>query len=375
MKVLFYHSHFFNRSETFIYHQAINPHIEAVLLAKGFPESKGLSNQSFSKIKFRRSWWDGLVSNLLLTFSIDRYYQNKSIVRLTELITSSHVDVLHAQFGFNAIRILPVAKKLRLPLVVSFHGLDASRMLRSRSYRNGLREVFNYASAVIVCNPDMAEVLPLTTEQKRKVQWIPYGIDLLKFNPSLRAENSTLRILHVGRLIEKKGVPDLIRAFVAIQTSQSIQLDIVGTGPEENSCREIVNQNNLQHKVIFHGWKSPEEVKHLMQECDVFVLNSRAASNGDSEGLPVGILEAMAMQLPVVSTYHAAIPRAVDHSVTGLLVKECDTKELTFALTELIENKDLREKMGRAARTKIESFFTLDQMHDKLTQIYHDVRL
>jgi colanic acid/amylovoran biosynthesis glycosyltransferase len=374
VKVLFYHSHFFNNSETFIYQQAINPHIDVVLLAKKFSDSGNMNSNSFTKLQYKRSWWDGLASNLLKLFSIDRYYQSKSVRILADLIASHKVEMIHAQFGFSAIRILPVAKKLNLPLVVSFHGIDASRMLRQRSYRNGLKDVFNYASRIIVCDPGMAEVLPITPEQKNKLSWVPYGINLKLFSSQPKKKNPILRILHVGRFVDKKGVPDLIRAFSAINSMYPIQLDLVGTGPEEKLCRTIVHENKLTENVVFHKWKSHEEVKLLMQQCDVFVLNSRTAQNGDKEGLPVGMLEAMAMRLPVVSTYHAAIPLAVDQDVTGILVKERDTKALSKALASLIEKEQLQQTMGMAGRAKIESLFTMEQMHIKLLQVYQGIQ-
>ncbi|HMR58356.1 MAG TPA: hypothetical protein PKC10_13610, partial [Cyclobacteriaceae bacterium] len=78
VKVLFYHAHFFNSSETFIYQQVINPYIEPLLLAKRFINSTGMSSDPFNKIQFKRTWWDGLISNVLIAFGIDRYYQNTS---------------------------------------------------------------------------------------------------------------------------------------------------------------------------------------------------------------------------------------------------------------------------------------------------------
>ncbi|MBX2915640.1 MAG: glycosyltransferase [Cyclobacteriaceae bacterium] len=370
LKVLFYHAHFFNSSETFIYQQASNPHIRPVLLAKRFINATGMSYEKFEHIQFKRTWWDGLISNLLVIFGVDRYYQNTSINKLADKIRAYQPDVIHAQFGFSAVRIWPVAKKLTIPLVVSFHGMDASHMLRKRAYRNGLKRVFEYTTSIIVCNPEMARVLPLTPNQKEKIVWIPYGINLNHFNPKPKSDSALLRILHVGRLIEKKGVPDLIRAFAKLKIAQPLQLDLVGTGPEGQACKRLVEEMKLDQKVIFHGWKSPDEVKNLMQQADVFVLNSRVASNGDSEGLPVGILEAMAMGLPVVSTNHAAIPKAVEHGVTGLLVEERATNELAQALTDLLQDEQLRKSYGMAGRKKAESVFSMELMHTALHSVY-----
>jgi colanic acid/amylovoran biosynthesis glycosyltransferase len=373
LRVLFYHAHFFNSSETFIYQQAINPHIRPILLAKRFTNSAGMSYEQFERVQFKRSWWDGLVSNLLIIFGIDQYYQRASINELVKKIKVYEPDVLHAQFGFNALRIFRVAKKLNIPLVVTFHGMDASRMLKKNSYKKGLRQVLEEAARIIVVNPAMADTLSLTLEQRQRLSWIPCSVDLEKFNPQPRIENTTLRILHVGRLIEKKGVPDLIRAFAKL-TMQQIQLELVGTGPEEELCKQLVGKMQLQQRVIFHGWKSPEEVKDLMQQADVFVLNSRVATNGDSEGLPVGILEAMAMELPVVSTNHAGIPKAIDHQVTGIIVEERDNKALAQALSHLLQDASLRKAFGVAGRKKAESFFSMEQMHAALSTVYKNCR-
>ncbi|MBX2896719.1 MAG: glycosyltransferase [Cyclobacteriaceae bacterium] len=370
LKVLFYHAHFFNSSETFIYQQVINPHIRPILLAKRFLDATGMSCEPFEKLRFKRTWWDGLISNLLIVVGIDQYYQSKSITKLVQKIKAYQPDVIHAQFGFNAVRILRIAKKLKVPLIVSFHGMDASSMLRKRYYKNGLNAVFEYAASVVVCNPAMAKALPFTATQKNKVLWIPYGINLNQFISQPKGGTTVLRILHVGRLIEKKGVPDLIRAFAKLKSDFEVQLDLVGTGPEEATCRRLVAEMKPDNKVIFHGWKSPEEVKGLMQQADVFVLNSRVAANGDSEGLPVGILEAMAMGLPVVSTYHAGIPCAVDNQETGLLVGERDTNALAQALIDLLQDAQLRQAYGAAGRKKAELVFSMEQMHTALYSVY-----
>jgi colanic acid/amylovoran biosynthesis glycosyltransferase len=134
-----------------------------------------------------------------------------------------------------------------------------------------------------------------------------------------------------------------------------------------------VKKYSLESKVIFHGWKSSREVKELMQQCDVFVLNSRVASNGETEGLPVGLLEAMAMGRAVLSTRHAGIPLAIENGVSGILVDERDTDSLSQQILHLYHNKELRHAIGKAARAKIESQFTMKYMHENLRNIYSEV--
>jgi len=294
---------------------------------------------------------------------------------MKRLLQSQQVDLIHAQFGGNGVRILPVAKRLNIPLIVSFHGFDASRKLASRSYREGLKEVFDYASAIVVCNTGMADALPLSEDHKRKVYWVPYGIDIKQFSDDTSvAPLNSFNILHVGRLVEKKGVPDLICAFAsATKNGDQMTLHIVGTGRLESECRALVKKFNLKSKVIFHGWKSPHGVKELMQQCDVFVLNSRVARNGETEGLPVGLLEAMAMGRAVISTRHAGIPLAIENEVSGILVNERDTESLSQQLLRLYHNKELRLAMGKAARAKVENQFTMEYMHKNLHNIYCEV--
>jgi colanic acid/amylovoran biosynthesis glycosyltransferase len=374
-RVLFYHSYFFKRTETFIYRQAINPYIHPFLLASRYYRTVEMPTGEFTRFTFRRSLHSWLFSGISKWFGNQRYYSNTSIAKMKRLLQSQPVDVIHAQFGGNGVRILPLAKALNIPLVVSFHGFDASRKLASRTYREGLKEVFDYASAIVVCNTGMSDVLPLSENQKKKVRWVPYGIDIEQFsNDAPEVPLTSFNILHVGRLVEKKGVPDLIHAFADVTKEvDHMILHIVGSGREESVCRALVKKFNLESKVIFHGWKSPREVKALMQQCEVFVLNSRTAKNGETEGLPVGLLEAMAMGRAILSTHHAGIPLAIENEVSGVLVNERDTDSLSQQLLRLYHNKEFCQAIGKAARAKVENQFTMQQMHQNLRNIYGEV--
>lgn len=293
---------------------------------------------------------------------------------MKQLLQDKSFDLLHAQFGDNGVRILPLAKQLNLPMVVTFHGFDASRKLTNRTYYEELRELFDYASIIIVVNPGMADVLPLSDAQKRKVRWVPCGVDTDQFTFDQSTQTKFFNILHVGRLIEKKGVPDLIRAFSrAAKEADQMKLHVVGTGKEEGECRALAKEHDLESKIIFHGWKSPKEVKELMQQCEVFVLNSRVASNGETEGLPVSLLEAMAMSRAVISTRHAGIPLAVENEVSGILVDERDTDSLSKQLLRLYHSKELRLALGKAARAKMENQFSMKRIYESLRDIYAEI--
>jgi hypothetical protein len=132
-----------------------------------------MPTREFSRFKFNRTLADWLAPSLSKWFGKKlfgkaQYYRSNSIAKMKRLLQDQSFDLIHAQFGGNAIRILPLAKQMNIPLIVSFHGFDASRKLSSQSYRNGLKEVFDYASAIIVCNPGMGDALPLSEDHKRK---------------------------------------------------------------------------------------------------------------------------------------------------------------------------------------------------------------
>jgi colanic acid/amylovoran biosynthesis glycosyltransferase len=239
-RVLFYHGYFFRRTETFIYRQAINPYIHPFLLAGRYYQSAEMPTREFSRFKFNRTLADWLAPSLSKWFGKKlfgkaQYYRSNSIAKMKRLLQDQSFDLIHAQFGGNAIRILPLAKQMNIPLIVSFHGFDASRKLSSQSYRNGLKEVFDYASAIIVCNPGMGDALPLSEDHKKKVHWVPYGIDNEQFsNDTSTPQLNSFSLLHVGRLVEKKGVPDLIHAFAsATKEVDQMTLHIVGGGRED----------------------------------------------------------------------------------------------------------------------------------------------
>lgn len=370
-RVLFFRRRFFKKSETFIYNQAVNPYIHPILLTGKFYKSPELPIHSFIKFRHMPTLIDWILSKLSNPIL---YYGKRSIAKIEKMLQGQSFDLIHAQFGVDGVSILPLAKLMNVPLVVSFHGFDASRILSDSAYLNGLKEVFDYASAIVVCNPGMADVLPLSEEHKTKVHWVPYGIDIHRFstdNTIERQKINTFNILHVGRLIEKKGVPDLIRAFAQVAKEvEGITLHIVGVGREEKECRALVKNYRIEAKVIFHGWKSPSKVKELMQQSDIFVLNSRTADDGETEGLPVGLLEAMAMSRAIISTRHAGIPLAIENEVSGILVDEFDTDALSQQILRLYHSKELRQTLGKAARNKVENQFTMSRMHENLRDIY-----
>lgn len=299
-------------------------------------------------------------------------FQNRSLVE--GLIKRNKIDVIHAHFGPSGIELLPVAKKLNIPMVVSFHGIDAApAMLGDPEYAANIQKVIGYANAVIIVSPHFIDTLKLS-RFSNKVHLIPYGTDEQKFLPADLPDREKIVIQHVGRLVAKKGVPDLIAAFAGLcGRYDNLELRIIGDGPEMQTCRDLVDQLDLGDKIVLLGSKPHAVVNEYMKDADIYVLNSRTDDKGDMEGLPNSILEAMSMEKAVVSTYHAGIPQAIQDGINGLLVKERDNEALAAALEKLIKDRDLRRRLSVEARKMIITHFSANGMEKRIRSVFAEL--
>lgn len=378
--ILVFSDIFFHFSETFLYQQVKNlkKDYRVTICGNKFINKEIYSFEGFEQLEFaeNQNLFDKYLTKVLrkiydptLDFGILTTWKLQSFFK-------NYQGIVHAHFGTHAVKMLRFAKKNNLPLVVTFHGYDASRALNNKKYTKRLPGLFNYASAIVVVSPHMIEKLGLQP-WIHKVHVVPCSIDTNEFKPvnqALAIENKTIHIIHAGRLVEKKGVMDLITVFSQLlQVNPSLKLHILGDGPEKENCLTLSRQLGIEHKTVFYGAKPHSFVKQLMQDCDIFVLNSRIATNGDSEGMPVTLLEAMSMEKAVVSTIHAGIPLAVDDHVHGILVPEKDNAGLYEAMLELIQNPELRQRLGTAARKKILEQFTNEKMNAELRKIYQSL--
>jgi glycosyltransferase involved in cell wall biosynthesis len=374
MKILVFSKSFFPLSETFIYHQVIglSENNDVTLLSFSFVNgdlfpSKNKKISAGRYINKIDEYCSRVLQKLFGIFTLHAVTKG----RLKGILQKEAPDVIHAHYGFAALLIFPVAKALDIPLVVSFHGIDASPALLKKSwYSKELKRLFEYSKAIIVVSPHMVDNLQLNT-WRHKVHFIPYGIDTDKFSNNIPAKknNKNINILHSGRIISKKGVPDLIKTFIRLTAQHTnISLWILGEGKELVQCKKIVSDLKCK-SVHFLGAQPPEMVKKYMSEADIFVLNSRISPQGDMEGTPVSLLEAMSMGLPVVSTLHAGIPFVVRSGVNGILVEEKNNDALGAALTSLITDHELRKELGKNARQTIQTDYGLKGMQHKINRV------
>jgi glycosyltransferase involved in cell wall biosynthesis len=201
-----------------------------------------------------------------------------------------------------------------------------------------------------------------------KVRLHYIGVDAARFCPD-PAVVPQLRILFVGRLVEKKGCVDLLKAMVEVRAKYpEVELAVVGDGPLREKLESFAREHRLN--VRFLGVHPPDVVLKLLRESLLFCLPSVRSGTGDSEGLGIVNLEAQAVGVPVVGTRHGGIPEAVEDGVTGLLAEERDPAGLARHILTLLSDAPLRAKMGQAARARIIRDFDLEKQSQLLEKQY-----
>jgi len=269
----------------------------------------------------------------------------------------SRFDIAHCHFGpagFHGLRWKRAGLASRL--VVTFHANDLVGPVRihSRAYYEPL---FAEADLLLAISEfGRRRLLDLGAPGDRiAIQPCPIALSD-RASADLRRKPGQFHVLSVGRLVEKKGLDDAIACLDLVARRQpelSIRHTIIGSGPLEEQLRNRASRvrNNLE--VALLGARSPAEVERHLRETDLFLLPSRTAHDGDEEGLPVALMEAMGLGLPVVSTIHTGIPELIRHRKTGLLAREGDVETLADLVEEVLENPGLAARLGSAARKTV----------------------
>jgi colanic acid/amylovoran biosynthesis glycosyltransferase len=200
------------------------------------------------------------------------------------------------------------------------------------------------------------------------------GVDMERFSVRpVKAAAKTLDIISVARLTEKKGLHVAIEACRLLkERGVKFRYNILGLGPWETRLRTLIEQNQLVGEVHMLGFKPNHEVKAMLDKADLFLLPSVTGGDGDMEGIPVALMEAMAVGIPVVSTVHSGIPELIDAGESGWLVPEYDAVALANQLQAFasVEEEQLRP-MLTLAREKVESEFNQKVIYQKLAHQLH----
>ncbi len=286
--------------------------------------------------------------------------------------------LIHAHFEWGGKDALPLARALKVPLLVTCHGKDVTERAEDKSGWLGRRfhvrrrlslqreGTMFLAVSEFIRQQMLARGYP--AEQTR-VHYI--GVDTAKFAPPPDSARREPLIVFVGRLIEKKGCEYLIRAMeVAAPSLPDAELVVIGDGPLWPSLEAMAKEKLRRYR--FLGVQSPEQIRDWLGRARLFSVPSVEATSGDSEGFGIVFLEAQSMGVPVVSFRHGGIPEAVAHGVTGLLSDERDWRGLAADLAELFNDEARWQRMSLAARTRTVEEFDLLRQTRALENIYEE---
>ena len=268
--------------------------------------------------------------------------------------------LIHAHFGRGGALALPIARALRVPLVVTFHGGDATK---DAHYRRRLvptifqrrREALQQEAALIICVAEhVRQALLARNFPAAKLKVIHYGIEPEDdISPTPSAQPPYL--LFVGRFVEKKGVANLLEAVRILESEgAAVDLVLVGDGPMVEALKR---QAFGLTRARFLGWLPSQEVRCLMKGALALCVPSVTARAGDSEGLPNVVLEAMACAAPVIGSATAGIAEVIEHERSGFLVPPADSLSIAAAARRLLGDPRLRRQMGLAAREAVAQHF------------------
>ncbi len=292
----------------------------------------------------------GLLSYLVQKKLFKRQHIQVRIDALKNYFIDKKIDAVFAEYGMVGAMVTEACKLAGVPLIIHFHGADVYYHKNIEEYGTLYQDAFKYGSAFIAVSADMAKRLEEMGAPVNKIYNASCGVDPASFK-QLDISSSGRNFLAIGRFVDKKSPQSLVKAFkLVVDKIPDSKLWMVGDGPLFGQTRVLISQLLLQDNVILSGVLKPEQIKELMKTMRGFVQHSVVASNGDSEGTPVTILEASSSGLPVVSTRHAGIKEAVVDGVTGFLVEEHDIVGMANGIIQLAESPELAVKMGKAGR-------------------------
>jgi colanic acid/amylovoran/stewartan biosynthesis glycosyltransferase WcaL/AmsK/CpsK len=315
-------------------------------------------------------------------------------------------DVVLCHFGFNGILVSKLRELglIRGKIATIFHGHDISAHQSLRQYTNDYQKLFKQTELMLPISERWKNKLIELGCPKEKIIVHRMGVDLTIFKPREKQANlqeelklgnnkdakiissnesnllqqaatytadngAPLILFTVARFSEKKGLKYAIQSLALLPNIIKFHYYLAGFGELETELKTLVSKLKLNNKITFLGALEQCEVTHWMLKADIFMQPSITANNGDMEGVPVAIMEAMAMKIPVVSTFHSGIPELIEHQKHGLLAPEKNSQVLADNIALLYNDKQLGEQLTRSARSKIERIADVEKLNQRLIKI------
>jgi colanic acid/amylovoran biosynthesis glycosyltransferase len=339
----------------------LSPYQQAIIDEIIYVSDLGSKPRYAANLRYALRWPIKYFSTLiyLLTRPHPKYHSRDRTIRyfvrsvfLTSLLEKDPPDHIHAHFLNESVTAGLVAQRfLGIPYSATVHASD-ELFVTPRMVREKLSEAKFIATCTDYNRDYLEKISKGVFDQKLKV--IYHGLDTTHFHREQPPQAGTPIIISVGQLKERKGFHYLVDACAILKKhGANFVCRIVGEGPMRGVLEEKIAQYGLADQVQLLGALSQDEVLDQYQQASIFTLPAVVAKNGDRDGIPNVILEAMAMQLPVVSTRHSAIPEAITDGVNGVLISPEDPEALAAALENLIADPDLRQHLGDCGRETV----------------------
>jgi glycosyltransferase involved in cell wall biosynthesis len=302
---------------------------------------------------FRRFWFRQMLQQ---PWQISRM----ELDGLRNILDKSAAQLLHIYFGHIAVHLMPLIAVWPRPTVVSFHGADVLVELNKPAFREATRRMLTNVRAIFVRSESLRRSLLDLTDDANKISVVRTGIPLheFPFRPRKLPVDGEWQLAQAGRLIEKKGVATSLRAFGEfVRVYPKARLVIAGEGPLLDDLQRLADELHIKDKVTFPGFLNQDQLRDLYYQSHMFLHPSRIGRDGNQEGVPNSMLEAMATGAPVFATSHGGIPEAIDHRQSGILVGEDDHAALARELIEAANEPERLLRLGQAGAEAVSQKF------------------
>ncbi len=365
---------FFTPTETFIYNYLVEfSETHPICISRErvknihlfpFPQA---DLYSIHHCDFSPAWWVTGFGKVITGRRLD----------LERILRKREAKLVHAHYGPTGYLLCETKQKLRLPLVTTFYGFDMNPAVRIHGARNWRKRLFEVGDLFLVEGQHMQQRLVDLgcPREKIQIQRIAINVADMPWRPRQKIEGRPPVVLFAGRFTEKKGLLYALAALDQLKREgKSFEFRIVGDGPMTEQVRRTIAEREMASYTHLLGFLEYKSYLRELGKADIFLNPSVTAADGDTEGgAPTTILEAQAMGVPIVATYHCDIPNIVSQGRSALLVKERNSAELADTLRHLLDHPEEWETMGRIGREFVQKFHDIKLEVNRLEDKYLDL--
>jgi colanic acid/amylovoran biosynthesis glycosyltransferase len=294
---------------------------------------------------------------------------------LIGILDGAQAQLLHIYFGHIAVHLLPLIRAWEKPSVVSFHGADVMVDLEKPAYREATKQMLDAVRLVLVRSESLGRALVAIgcAPEKIRIQRTGIPVDEIPFQARVWPQDGAWRFVQACRLIEKKGLGTSLLAFAKFAARfPHSTFTIAGDGPLRSELETRARELGLGGQVSFPGFVSQSQLRELFYRSHIFLHPSERGADGNQEGVPNSMLEAMASGLPVFATEHGGIPEAIEQGQSGILVKESGHDALAGALLDAVANQEALAGLARGGAESVRQKFEQSAQTRKLEDYYFE---